>query len=146
LIHLSRFTLFFFSLPLFADPGLTALRASLDEMRKQLPDSAQPRGAAPLLTVAKHQLRDWVESRLNDPTLHSDQVELQVKLNAELRAAGMFCGEGPAPQPACPDENLRGFLEAIALHRSNGFLILQTGFGIQCGFDESAYLYSPSGD
>jgi hypothetical protein len=146
LIHLRSLALFFFSLPLLADAGLTALRVSLDEMRKQLPDPRQPRGATPLLTVAKHQLRDWVESRLNDPTSRKDQMELQVKLNAELRAAGMFCGEGPTGQPACPDENLRGFLEAIKLHPSNGFLILQTGFGIQCGFDESAYLYSSSGD
>jgi hypothetical protein len=42
----------------------------------------------------------------------------------------------------CPDWTLLGVLNPIELRRTQGFLVLKTGVGIECGFDESAYLYS----
>ena len=46
----------------------------------------------------------------------------------------------------CPDQNLVGFLGELSLRREGGFLILRTAMGIECGFDESAYLYSWSAE
>jgi hypothetical protein len=54
----------------------------------------------------------------------------------------LFCGESAAGQNACPDWTLLGFLADLKIHRSRGFLILQSGIGIECGYDDSAYLYS----
>jgi hypothetical protein len=94
------------------------------------------------LTAAKHQLRDWVESRLKGLTLRGDEGELERRLNAELRGADLLCGEGAVEQKPCPDWTLLGFLDNLKFRRSRGLLILQTAVGIECGFDESAYLYS----
>jgi hypothetical protein len=129
-------------LPLLADSGLDAVRATLIGMRGKPPDSGGPRGATPALKVAKHQLRDWAESRLKDLALRGDEGELERRLNAELREAKLVCDDSPTDQPTCPAEDLRGFLNPLKFRRSRSFLILQTGVGIECGFDESAYLYS----
>jgi hypothetical protein len=125
-----------------ADPQIDALSASLLEMRKEPAKASGTRGATPQLTIAKHQLRDWVESRLPSLTERGDAGELERKLNSELRDAKLFCGEGQ-PQE-CPDWFLSGFLGNLSLQRRSGFLILQTAVGIECGFDESAYIYSRS--
>ncbi|HSP69768.1 MAG TPA: hypothetical protein VLN48_18720, partial [Bryobacteraceae bacterium] len=61
-----------------------------------------------------------------------------------LHEAKLFCGEGQAPE--CPDQFLNGFLGDVSLKRESGFLILQTALGIECGFDESAYVYSWSAE
>ncbi len=134
--------LFAVSLPILADSGLDAARATLIGMRGRKPDSGGPRGATPALTMVKHQLRDWVESRLTGLALRGDEGELERRLNTELREAKLICDDGAADQPRCPEWTLLGFLEALKFRRSQGFLILQTGVGIECGFDESAYLYS----
>jgi hypothetical protein len=120
------------------DVRLDALRSSMLGMRGKAPESGGPRGATPQLTVAKHQLRDWVESRLPALTERGDVGEFERKLNSELHEAKLLCGEGAGP---CPDWTLLGFLDDLKFRRSNGFLILQTGIGIECGYDDSAYLY-----
>jgi len=94
-----------------------------------------PRGATEQLTVAKRQLRDWVEPRLSELPRGDNGAVLERQLNTELGDAGLFCGEDP--------EDL-GCLEEVRLHWSNQFLVLVTGVSIVCGFDESAYVYSPS--
>jgi hypothetical protein len=127
-----------------ADPQIDALRASLLEIRKEPEKSAGPRGATSQLTVAKHQLRDWIESQLPALAERGDEGELERKLNSELRDAKLFCGEGQSQQ--CPNWFLNGFLGSLALKRQSGFLIIQTGIGIECGFDESAYVYSWSSE
>jgi len=136
------FVLFALCLPILADSGLDSLRATLIGMRGKSPDSGGPRGATPALTVVKHQLRDWAESRLKSLALRGDEGELERQLNKELREAKMICDDSAADQPRCPDWTLLGFLADLKFRRSRGFLILQTGVGIECGFDESAYLYS----
>lgn len=127
-----------------ADAQIDALRASLLEMRKEPAKSSGPRGATPQLTIAKHQLRDWVESRLPALTERGDAGELERKLNSELRDAKLFCSEVQAPE--CPDETFSGFLGELTLKRQSGFLIVETALGIECGFDESAYIYSWSSE
>jgi hypothetical protein len=81
------FLLLALCLPSLADSSLDALHATLIEMRGKSPDSGGPRGATPSLTVVKHQLRDWVESRLKGLALRGDEGELGRRLNEELREA-----------------------------------------------------------
>ncbi len=125
---------------LAADTVLDTLRSSLVGMRGR-PDSGGPRGASPQLTVVKHQLRDWVESRLPALAQSGDEADFERKLTVELREAKLFCGQYVPSQP-CPDRTRLGYLDDLKFRRSSGFLILQTAVGIECGFDESAYLYS----
>lgn len=67
-------------------------------------------------------------------TVRGDEGALEKKLNAELGKAKLFRGD-------CSDRMLLGFLSPVKLRPTSGFLALQTGVGIECGFDESAYLY-----
>jgi hypothetical protein len=127
-------------------PTLNALGSSLIGMRGKAPGSDGLRGATPQLTVAKHLLRDWVESRLRALPESGDEGALERKLNAELREAKLFCSAGTQDQQPCPDGTLLGFLSDLQFRRSGSFLILQTSVGIECGADESAYLYSWSGE
>jgi hypothetical protein len=126
---------------LAADTSLDALRLSLIGMRGKPPDYGGPRRATPQLTVAKHQLRDWVESRLLAFLELGDEGDLERKLNAELREAKLSCGYDVPDQQPCPDWTLLGYVDPLKFRRSGVFLILQTGVGIECGFDESAYIY-----
>lgn len=90
----------------------------------------------------KRQLREWIESRLPPLTREGEEIVTALQLNAELVQAGITCVEDSAVQDnKCPDRDLTGFLGGIQLHRSGEFLVLQTAVGIQCGFDESAYIY-----
>lgn len=109
-------------------------------MRGRASGTAETRGASPQLTIAKHKLRDWVESRLAALKSRDDEAAFAGALNSELRNAGLICGQEPG-RP-CPDWTSLGFLEKLTLHRSGGFLIIQTSLGIECGFDESAYIFS----
>src|SRR6266446_703875 len=128
------------------DARLDALRSSLTSMRGVPADIAVgPRGATPQLTVAKHALRDWMEAGLAALPREGDAAEFERRLNSQLRDAGLFCGETAGQQP-CPDETALGFLGKLKFRRSGVFLIAQTGVGIVCGYDESAYVYSWSGE
>ena len=110
-------------------PTLDALRSSLIGMRGNAPGSDGPRGATPQLTVAKHLLRDWAESRLPALSQSGDEGALERKLNAELRDAKLFCGEGAADWRPCPDFDFLGYLNDLKFRRSARFLILQTSVG-----------------
>ena len=82
---------------LAADPRLEALRSTLLPMRAIQPDEAKgPRGATPQLTVAKHQLLDWLDSRLAHLGEDVEVSEVQRNINLELRDAGLSCtDDGP---------------------------------------------------
>ncbi len=66
------------------------------------------------------------------------------QLNDELQRAGLFCDDKCIDMV---DFNGLGFLdEARAQTKQYGkFLIIRTGVGIVCGFDESAYVYQRIG-
>jgi hypothetical protein len=126
-----------------ADVGLERLRASLVSLRDKPMDSKGPRGATPRLTVVKHELRDWAESQMRSLTERGDQDDFQRRLNSDLRAAGLFCScEGAKGVQRCPDWSMSGFLGVLKVRRASGFLIVQSAIGIECGYDESAYIYS----
>jgi hypothetical protein len=125
------------------DSRLEAIRALLLPMRTN-PVANDVRGATPVFTTVKHQLRDWIESRLvdlkwNGRAWKPATAVLQEQLNDELLQAGLFCGE--VFKIACPEESSLGFLGDVILEIQGGALVVKTGVGIVCGFDESAYAY-----
>src|SRR5215471_20932376 len=127
------------------DALLDAFRATITSMRNKPPGFGGPRGATPALTTAKHQLRDWIESRLAALPAHGGESQLARQLNLDLRHAGLVCSDEPGPLP-CPDWSMLGYAGRVSLHRQRGFLVIQTSVGIECGYDESVYIYSWSAE
>jgi hypothetical protein len=130
------------------DARLDAIHALLLPMRTSRLN-LKARGATPALTTVKHQLRDWIESRLsalqwNGLRWNQDPVVLQEQLNDELRRAELFCGS--SSKTPCPESSELGFLGPVVLDMKRGaFLVVRTAVGIQlCGYDESAYAYQSS--
>ena len=129
-----------------ATTTLGNIRAQLEEIRADAPKYDDSRGASPALTNIKHELREWVESRLD--ALHSDpnaedgaELKLADILNAELEREHLFRKD--------PDEDGDffwkggGFLAPLELRyiERQSYLLLQTSLEVVCGYDESAYLY-----
>ncbi len=132
-----------------ADARLTRIHGLLLPMRAVRDGNLKARGATVAFTAIKHQLRDWIESRLpalqwNDPRHPPDPAVLQEQLNAELTDANLLCNSHTTPP--CPYESELGWLAPIRIERRNAsLLVILTGVGIQeCGYDESAYAYEPS--
>jgi hypothetical protein len=128
------------ALALGQGPPPESLRAMLLEARQHAGEHLDSRDATPELTRIKHGLRDWIESHLTPLTRPDEDTVLAFELNAELRKGGLACADH------CPEQNLIGFLGDIKIRRSGGFLIVQTGAGIQCGNDEAAYIYQWKAD
>jgi hypothetical protein len=98
------------------------------------PDSS-PRD---LWTRQKNALRDWIESRLpaNITALDADFSNLEARLDAELEQAGLTEPEGT--------EVGTGYVSKLELSRPGGFsdaLIVRAGVSVDCGSDESVYVY-----
>ncbi len=145
----------------FATPAqsadLSALTATLAKVRATHGVNTD-RDAGPELNTVKHALRDWIEPQLPvapqanaagigyllDP---QDLTALGVRLSAELDAAGLTCGHKGALHADCGDpngmENERGYVDRVRVARfdNDHYLLVVTGVGVLCGFDESAYLY-----
>jgi hypothetical protein len=136
---------------------LSALTAALAKVRATHGVN-RDRDAGPELNTVKHALRDWIEPQLPaapqanaagggyllDP---QDLTALGVRLSAELDAAGLTCGHKGALHADCGDpngmENERGYVDRVRVTRfdNDHYLLVVTGVGVLCGFDESAYLY-----
>jgi hypothetical protein len=118
------------------DSALSTLNSTLTSLRPHRDEHRPTRGATPVLTAIKHQLRDWIESHLKDFPRAGDERALEQQLHAGLRDAKLLC-EG-----AC--FNLTsdlGYLDEIRVRREREFLVVQTSTGIWCGYDDSAYVY-----
>ena len=131
------------------DTRLDAIRSVLLPMRTGQPGGLKARGATPVFTTVKNQLREWIESRIAvfkfDGTRWTmDPVTLQDQLNEELSREGLTCG--PSTQIPCPEGGWLGFLGPVALEMKRGsILVARTAVGVQiCGDDESAYAYELS--
>ena len=119
-----------------------SLRALLTQEREHALDHLETRGASPDLTQVKHTLRGWIESRLTPFRQTNEEVALAFRLNAELRKSGLSCSDLPeSSEVRCPEQTLIGFVGDISLRRSGEFLVVETAVGIDCGNDESAYIY-----
>jgi hypothetical protein len=150
-VRMHRLALLLLSFPFVIpaeDSHLDAIRALLLPMRTAGTQNLGARGATPALTTVKHELRDWIESRLsvlqwNGERWNPNPVVLQEQLNDELRSAGLIC-EWQSKTP-CPEWTELGFLGPVVFDMKQGPLIVRTAVGIQeCGFDESAYAYESS--
>jgi hypothetical protein len=124
------------------DIQLAALRATLVPLREHANDRmsndhGSTRGATPVLTIAKHQLRDWIEMRLAKFPQDGDTAMFVEELHAGLRDARLFCD-------TCFPSFL-GYIDDVQVNRDQGFLIVRTSAGIWCGYDDSAYVYQWSG-
>ena len=117
--------------------SLTDLQATAEKLRAQRMSPPGWRGESPLLTEFKHQVRDWVESRMTVDT--GDSQSIARELNRMLADAGLVC------KAVCDDDQDElGYLAEIQLDPlagSRGWLVLSTRVGIACGEDESVYLY-----
>src|SRR3984885_7920648 len=124
------------------DGQLDRLRATLVPLRAHAndrlsSDHGDTRGATPALTVAKHRLRDWVETRLGKFPENGDADMLAAEFHAALTKAHLFCDD-------CFPSFL-GFVDEVQVNREQDFLIVRTSAGIWCGYDDSAYAYQWSG-
>jgi hypothetical protein len=121
------------------------LRATLVSLREHAA-SSESRGATPQLTVAKHQLRDWIETNLAAFGERGDASALAPDLNQALINEKLVCAFDDAPGGLkCPEEIWLGFLEPVRIRREGQYLVVTTSVGIECGFDESVYLYECPG-
>jgi hypothetical protein len=126
----------YLTLPL-QDSQLATVRTTLMSLREHYDEHRQTRGAAADLTVAKHQLRDWVESRLTTFAETGDTAALSQQLRDEVNAAQLYCLD---EDQDC-FENSLGYLDDLEVNREAEFLIVKTAVGIFCAFDYSAYVY-----
>jgi len=124
----------------YAEDGqLAALRSVLAPLRQHANERRETRGATPELTVIKHYLRDWIESRLANFGETSNEDVLANELHDGLRDARLFC-EG-----LC-NLSLLGWVDDVKVTREREFLILRTSVGIWCGYDDSSYAYRWNGN
>jgi len=95
-------------------------------------------GARPELSVAKHQLRDWIETQLGSLKDYDGAKALSNQMNAALKPV----------EVRDPDDsqNLLGSLGEVRLSSEWGLLIVTTAVGIICQYDESAYGYKRVND
>lgn len=130
-----------------SDAKLEALRQLLVPLRGRDPATKQnERGASPVFQLAKHELRDWIESRLPPPGDEFDAAALAKKLNKELKARKLIFDTSDLPPDKIGDwKKDIGYVGEIQMKLASGFVIVQTGLGVLCGFDESAYLFEWKG-
>jgi hypothetical protein len=127
------------------DGRLNGLNATLEQLRTHSKEHLETRGATEQLTVAKHQLRDWIESQLT-PLRSPGEVEaLANRLNDELRQAKLTYEFKPAVniEPGFWTET--GYIGEVRLQLSD-FLVVRTSVGIHCGEDDSGYIYEWTGE
>src|SRR5438132_1280208 len=117
---------------------LVNLRATLQQLVAELDQHRSTYGATPVLTGAKHQLRDWIESRLAGLGPGFDTRTFAASVHDELRRAGLLCDD-------C-DSNVLGYVDDVRLTRAGDFLVVVTAMGVSCGYDESAYVYARPDD
>lgn len=153
-----------FVAPAFADeapPPSTAhqhqlddLKATLMRIREEAPLPKAPADAGALVTLAKRQLRAWVELQL--PSTNSVDVDpLNARLNEELRTSGLAGSSSCSNPDGGPPESRRteacGYVGDVQLRateagRDGHFLTLTTSFdNAWCGVDGSAYLFRNRG-
>src|ERR1039457_767839 len=110
-----------------------------DALNHLVAESVLLRGSADIdWTRQKSALRDWIESRLpsNVAQLNADFSNLEARLNAELRQAGLA-------EPEDPNVGF-GYISRLKLTRPVLYpeaLVVEAGVSVGCGHDESVYVY-----
>ncbi|MDH7974736.1 hypothetical protein QH494_21305 [Sphingomonas sp. AR_OL41] len=145
------------------DADLSSLSHQLAQLRATQGSNAE-RDAGPELIPVKRALRSWVERQLpsrppdsedgsGNMLTEDDLAPLAAQMNASLDTAGLTCGREGMPgyrcnTPADASADFRGYLEHVTLGLLGGdrYLLLITGVGVSCGFDESAYVFEQRPD
>jgi hypothetical protein len=119
------------------DARLDALHATLVKLHAHAREATpmEP-GGSPELTIAKHQLRDWIETQLASLKDDGDEKAFAARINRTLQAVSV--------KGAADDQNLLGSLGEVHVRREGDLLVVATAVGILCQNDESAYLYKPA--
>lgn len=140
----------------FADPVLDRIHTQLILVRAvhKVPApiayhdaGGDNRGATPVLMDVKHELRDWIETRLRQFPRKDDPDSLAKTLNAELDAADLTCTAPRQPHRCTPNEygfDGTGYITDVSIATdsvAHGIFVVETDIGILCGADESAYVY-----
>ena len=123
------------------DAAIAGVGPILQRLRDQAPNYSPTRGATSELTVAKHLLRDWIESQMEVLPEDGDVRNFSLEINAALADADLFCTDFNIE---CAD-NVLGYVDGPRMSREHEFLVVVLPTGIWCGYDESAYLYAWEG-
>jgi hypothetical protein len=117
---------------------LQTMRTMAEHLRALKVGPSPSRGATPLLTAFKHELRDWVESQLpSADNLPQDFETFSAALSEKLTKAGLL-------PPRSAGELAFGYVMRLDVSRPKGYddlVQVLTGVSIPCGSDDSAYLY-----
>ncbi len=124
------------------DPQLAAVTKTALSLRDFAQSHPDVSAVMPEVTIAKHQIRDWIESRLASFPESGNEAALANYFLTGIANANLFCDD----ESDCRPTSL-GFLDEIAVNRDHGFLIIRTAVGtnIRCGYDSSAYVYEWKG-
>eukprot|EP01035_Chromulina_nebulosa_P030680 gene30680-40793_t len=146
-----------------SDAELSSLSHQLAQLRATHGENEE-RNAGPELIPVKRALLTWVERQLPKRPPDSedgsgnlltadDLAPLAAQMNAALDTAGLTCGREGTPSdrcktPADASAEFRGYLEHVTLGLLDGdrYLLVITGVGVSCGFDESAYVFEQRPD
>jgi hypothetical protein len=165
LMMLAGIAIGFVALPVCAQtPDLSPLATQLEKIRNSHGINEE-RDAGPEFTPVKQALRAWVEQQLPpvpgtnmpDGTTYSldadDLTSLSTRLTQALDAALLTCGRPASTTYRCAVadptafENDRGHLDEIRIASlDDRYLLVVTGVGMRCGFDQSAYIYEEGTD
>ena len=115
------------------DARLAALHQTLQSLHAQAGASAVNPGGGPKLTLAKHQLRDWIESQLGPVKNEGDETKVAERINKALERVSVAASKD--------GQNLLGSLGDVGIRWESGLLVVITGVGIVCQLDESVYGY-----
>jgi hypothetical protein len=121
--------LFFAAAAHAQDAHLQALHKTLLTLRSTDPTAPPP----PSLTIAKHQLRDWIETQLTSLKEPGQARKLSDRINQTLKTVGVKIKDD--------DQNYFGSLGEVNLTIDSGLVIVTTSLGILCQFDDSVYGY-----
>jgi hypothetical protein len=121
-----------------ADPQLDSVRKTVLALRDYAKSHPDVKGGIPDVTVAKHQIRDWIEARLTSFPQNGDVAVLSDYFHQGIEKSRLFCDDDDDCLPTA-----LGFLDEIAVNRNREFLTITTavGVGVWCGYDNSAYVY-----
>ncbi|QWT21319.1 hypothetical protein KPL74_04790 [Bacillus sp. NP157] len=145
-------------------PDLAPLAAQLKTIQ-QTHGVNEERDAGPEFTPVKQALLRWVEAQL-PPSRVTDGPDgtarllepaefsaLGARLNQALDAAGLTCNAAGTTNDRCRGDSAareteRGYLGEISVAGldDDRYLLVITGVGMACGYDESAYLYEQGPD
>jgi hypothetical protein len=119
--------------------ALVNVRSTLRQLSGQLDAHGSTYGASSGLTAVKHELRDWIESRLAGQSRELATNAFTEILQTSLRDADLLCNDCTVSM------NYLGFVDDVRIKRQGDFLSVVTATGISCGYDESAYVYAWNG-